>query len=653
MPTLCLNMIVKNESKIITRLLETVLPIIDSYCICDTGSTDNTKDLIQTFFKERNIPGEVFEEPFKNFGYNRSVALSRADKWADYALLLDADMKLVIGPDFRKSLLVDDGYMLLQGSDAFEYSNLRIVKTKIGVKCVCPTHEYYDFPSGAKQQRWGRNVMWIHDIGDGGCKSDKFERDIRLLKQGLEEDPTNGRYHFYIANSYRDLGQKQEAIEWYKKRIAIGGWVEEVWNSMYEMGKCYMALKDIPNAEHWLLEAYNFRPQRVESLYELVRYYRENSKHQIGQLLCDKARATPYPKDDLLFLKKDVYDYLLEYEHSILAFYTKAPIDYKKYLFLLGTGHHRENVISNYQFYVKNLKDVGGLLTSKVMNETVERTVRGKLDTFKSSSPCIIPFGDGYVMNIRYVNYNLDKQHGSYSYRHDDQKIITLNKYVMLTRDLTVRKEHWLDKVHRTDIRYLGVEDVKIFFHDGEVRFLGTVQDEEGRPRVGGGVYNLKSDVLVPEVYPSPLNNGCEKNWVHFHYNGELKTIYQWSPITVGTIQDGAFVAQQKVEDVPPFFRDVRGSTNGVIVGNELWFLGHIVGYSSPRQYYHLFIVLDAKTLQVKRYSNMFKFDGEKIEYALGLVVEDDRILISYSRWDAESVLAVYDRKTLCEAVDI
>jgi hypothetical protein len=61
--------------------------------------------------------------------------------------------------------------------------------------------------------------------------------------------------------------------------------------------------------------------------------------------------------------------------------------------------------------------------------------------------------------------------------------------------------------------------------------------------------------------------------------------------------------------------------------------------------------VLDAETLKVKRHSTLFKFEGEKIEYALGLVVEPDRILISYSKWDAESVLSVYDRKTLEEAV--
>ena len=41
-PTLCLNMIVKNESKIIKRLLTSVMNIIDCYCICDTGSSDST-----------------------------------------------------------------------------------------------------------------------------------------------------------------------------------------------------------------------------------------------------------------------------------------------------------------------------------------------------------------------------------------------------------------------------------------------------------------------------------------------------------------------------------------------------------------------------------------------------------------------------------
>ena len=52
LPKICLNMIVKNESKIITRLLDSLLKIIDHYVIVDTGSTDNTIEVISNYFKD-------------------------------------------------------------------------------------------------------------------------------------------------------------------------------------------------------------------------------------------------------------------------------------------------------------------------------------------------------------------------------------------------------------------------------------------------------------------------------------------------------------------------------------------------------------------------------------------------------------------------
>ena len=77
-PTLCLNMIVKNESKVILRLLSSVRQIIDTYCICDTGSTDNTVELIQNYFNQYNIQGKIISEPFQNFAFNRNVAFNHA-----------------------------------------------------------------------------------------------------------------------------------------------------------------------------------------------------------------------------------------------------------------------------------------------------------------------------------------------------------------------------------------------------------------------------------------------------------------------------------------------------------------------------------------------------------------------------------------------
>jgi glycosyltransferase involved in cell wall biosynthesis len=74
-PTLCLNMIVKNESRIITRLFDSIISIIDTYCICDTGSTDNTIEIIEEYFNKKGLTGKIIKEPFKNFSYNRNIAL--------------------------------------------------------------------------------------------------------------------------------------------------------------------------------------------------------------------------------------------------------------------------------------------------------------------------------------------------------------------------------------------------------------------------------------------------------------------------------------------------------------------------------------------------------------------------------------------------
>jgi glycosyltransferase involved in cell wall biosynthesis len=235
MPSLLLNMIVKNESKNIIRLFESVLPIIDGVCICDTGSTDNTIEIIKKFCKEKSISCKIVEDEFKNFEYSRNVALNACKGLSDYILLMDADMVLEI-KNFDKSKITDyDDYMILQGHPSFYYYNKRIIKNNDNYKYMGVTHEYLSNNTYVNTKRLSLNELFITDIGDGGCKTNKFERDAMLLEEGIKQEPKNVRYYFYLANTYKDLGKNELAIEYYKKRIELKNWDQEVWQSYYQI----------------------------------------------------------------------------------------------------------------------------------------------------------------------------------------------------------------------------------------------------------------------------------------------------------------------------------------------------------------------------------------------------------------------------------
>jgi hypothetical protein len=368
------------------------------------------------------------------------------------------------------------------------------------------------------------------------------------------------------------------------------------------------------------------------------------------------GKATPYPKDDVLFIKHQVYDRLFDYEQSILYYYTKYPIDYKIFPKLIGMNCHKDNVLSNYQFYTKKIKDIAKQHIS--FNDKVEKEIDGVNDSFVSSSPCIIPYTfstsegskNGYLLNVRYVNYHIEPN-GSYKFKLDDGKIRTLNKFVYLNKEFKELKSQWFDKVHNPKIRYQGVEDVKLFQNKSDLIFSGTIE-HNGALRIGYNNVDFKSDTLIPKALESPFGNGCEKNWVFCHNSeGTVKMIYSWNPLIHGEInEEGNRLTKLKKDvEIPDFFRELRGSTNGCRYGDEIWFLCHLVQYSTPRHYYNVIVVLDAKTLKFKRHSIIFKFESEKIEYCLGMIVEKSQVIFSYSTMDRTSNVLVLTRNKVEE----
>lgn len=370
--SICLTMIIKNESKIILRCLNSVKDICDYMTICDTGSTDNTRELVNEFFEQNKskFKGILYSHEWKNFGYNRSLSLDVAKKTgATYILTIDADMIMTIKPGFKKKKLKADSYRLAQQHPDLFYYNTRIMHTKFNWKCVGVTHEYYDADRPTKSENL--DTLLIIDMNDGGSKSDKFERDIKLLTQGLIDEPNNVRYMFYLAQTYTDIGDYNKGLEWYTKRIKAGGWFEEVYYSYYKIGSIKQLLKaPWQEIETAYMNAWKFLPSRAEPLYELAKYCRNNNMHEKGYKYAKLGSSIKFPHDQVLFISQNVYKYEILDELAICAYYIGK---YKECIHIcdklikdgIMPSHHYPRLYQNISFAKTKLDELNNIKSKK------------------------------------------------------------------------------------------------------------------------------------------------------------------------------------------------------------------------------------------------------------------------------------------------
>lgn len=609
-----LTLMVKNEGKILQRCLEAGAKHADAVIVCDTGSTDNTVAIAEAYTER---PCRVVHQPWQNFGHNRTLSFLAAVKYASdlewnleesYALVLDGDMVLR-GADPHELLGGKAGYRLLQKNGGMEYYNTRFMRLSDRWRCVGVTHEYWDGP-----ETINLDAVWIDDIGDGGAKADKFERDLRLLTKGLEDEPNNVRYMFYLAQTLKDGGRPKDAIGMYKKRIAAGGWAEEVWYSYYMISTCYSRLGDTAKAELWGQRAHAFRPGRSEPLYLLTRMFREKGDHFKAWHYLRLAERIEKP-NDLLFVETSVYGPLLDYERTVLQYYVSENRDAGMDLSIRHinkNGPHADNVFNNLIFYTKPLACDWKRLS---------------FPTEPGFFATAIAAAQNGTLNVRTVNYWITPQ-GKYENPGTVQTRNYRSSWNPETRvydgfaELVIPE----DTPRRPDV-ILGLEDVRL---QGDTFTAATREfsyNEKYRMVVGS-----YSDMKFRPIHP-PTETECEKNWLPID---ESTMIYNWHPLTIGKIQEDRLEITHTIQ-TPAWFRHARGSIPPIPYKGDLWTLIHIVQYGGMRRYLHQWVVLDGKTYVPKSMSRPFYFKGHQTEYALGGQIWNDTMHIFTTIMDREA----------------
>lgn len=312
-PLIALCVMVKNEEKILPRLLASVRGFADIIIALDTGSTDNTKWILQA------AGADILEAPFEDFGKSRTKLMQFAKCRADWLLLMDADhtlqfaepgmrenadhsLRFTIGSapnTFREQLPFtspDITAFSLKHAGPHPYWVPRLVRGDRDWKFVGSTHEYLDQSHAAVKLP---DIEIVHHA-DGGARADKFQRDLHLLRQEVEENPKNDRAWFYLANTYRDLGLPTPARDCYIKRVTLGGWDEEVFMARLEAAK----ISRDP-LEFW--EAWASRPTRAEPLYLLEQLYRERGEDVYAFNVESIRTKIPVPEKDVLWVDLAAY----------------------------------------------------------------------------------------------------------------------------------------------------------------------------------------------------------------------------------------------------------------------------------------------------------------------------------------------------------
>ncbi len=194
-------------------------------------------------------------------------------------------------------------------------------------------HEYLEAPPGPISRATAEGFHI--ETGRGGARSQnphKYQDDAAALEKALatETDPfLVSRYTFYLAQSFKDCGEREKALAKYQKRATLGYWVEEVFVSLYEAAKLMDAL-GLPADEviEACQRATESAPSRAEALHYAAHVCRSKGRNEEGYQFAKRGLTIPMPPGGL-FIETWVYDYGLLDELAVNGYWS---------------GHYRESL---------------------------------------------------------------------------------------------------------------------------------------------------------------------------------------------------------------------------------------------------------------------------------------------------------------------
>lgn len=350
-----LCMIVKNAGDGFGDILKNNLPYVDQWTILDTGSTDNTVNVIRDTMSRS---GKLYEEPFINFrdSRNRCLELAKQHNYCKYFLMLDDTyvlkgnvrefLNLIRGDQFA------DSYNVFIKTNGTLYGSNRLIKANKNLNYIYKIHEIIEHNVVVQIPH---QEMYIEDISCPYMQKrtmDRKQYDLTLLYEQYEEDPNDPRTLLYLTQTYVELEEWDKALHFANLRIDCPrhGYDEEI-------TECYLIIanitqhidkKDFNTCKKVYKDCYKHDILKPDALYCLTRLCLDNQDQEGAFKYIKKAFGLGYP----IHIGANVRDYL--YNESIP--YETASLCYRYEEYELGLKaadkyllHQNNDTITSYK----------------------------------------------------------------------------------------------------------------------------------------------------------------------------------------------------------------------------------------------------------------------------------------------------------------
>jgi glycosyltransferase involved in cell wall biosynthesis len=368
---IALLLMCKNETKRLHITLNSVVGHVDSIVAFDTGSTDNTIEILKEFSEKHNIPLRLKQGEFVDFAVSRNESLDFADSFEDveYLLLMDVNDELKGGEELRKTIerhkatnSPSTAYLVCQewwSGQYDKYYNMRFIKAHCGWRYKGSVHEYlenFHIPDQKDRPpvvRLDDTIKLYQDRTQDDDKSFKrFSRDKVFLLKDHEKDPKDARTLFYLAQTCSCLNELEEAYKYYMLRAEIDGFMEEKFHAVLRSAEITQKLnKDWDESLVLYMRAFEIE-QRVEPLIKIAEHYRMRKQWVLGYNFAYLACQLPFPSAAILFIDKHAYQYKRWHLLGILGWYAeKYPEGKIGCINAIKMGLNNELDTSNLKFY--------------------------------------------------------------------------------------------------------------------------------------------------------------------------------------------------------------------------------------------------------------------------------------------------------------